>query len=111
MRNTRDGFLSLQNPDFTFKKWEDLDITDDFIFSQVVFIKQAQEVRCYIYTNYHLQFCHKDNSYQTKKYTNVFFSVKQEEKNALGSHGIRMDIYLKGEDKIMNAVKCAEADK
>ena len=39
MKKSDNEFLSLQNPDFTFKKWEDLDITDDFIFSQVVFIK------------------------------------------------------------------------
>ncbi|MFA6938305.1 MAG: Rpn family recombination-promoting nuclease/putative transposase [Treponema sp.] len=89
MKKSDNEFLSLQNPDFTFKKWEDLDITDDFIFSQVM----QDETLC-------RPLVEKILGIKIGKIK--YLNDQQEEKIASGSHGIRMDIYLKDEDKIIN---------
>jgi predicted transposase/invertase (TIGR01784 family) len=75
--------------EFTFKRWEDLDITDDFIFSQVM----QDEALC-------RPLVEKILGIKIGKIK--YLNDQQEEKIAPCSHGIRMDIYLKDKDKIIN---------
>ncbi len=89
MEISDDELYQLQHSGFTFKKWEDLDITDDFIFSQVM---QNEEL------------CRPlvEKILGIKIGKICYLNDQQEQKITPNSHGIRMDIYLKDEEKIIN---------